>query len=280
MQANPFLYATIHEFQMVQGSDRLAKITASFTQSHLDQETAHAALQERLGRDMVPVRSSFRWLDDDRRESVIGFVFAPQPTEFLPGGALPKQYRQIAANIYMDETDESMWDMRDGVGGKYLARQGAEDLRDMLERARVSPRGSQPRMAHILQASVSSKELISFVSESRRTASVDHGVVLSTGENGALHVLSHMTGEPIVVASDRVIASYTIDSKGVPALPKEKIKAALALRPKPVTAAARVNAADVYDPHLTPEEYWKLQYSYNPEYLNKVLQQVAEMAAL
>lgn len=274
---NDFLFAAVHEYQMV--SPRIARVTASFTQDHLSQDDAYAALQKTLGNAMIPIKASFRWLDE-KAGSAIGYVFAPPVTEFIGGDTVPDKYRQIAGNIYMDKADESMWNMREGVGGKYLARQGQEDLTAMLETARVSPRGSQPRMSQVLTASVQERELVSFVSESRRSASVDYGVVLSTGENGSMVVLSHMTTQPVTVKADMVIASFAIDSRKVPPIPKDKVMAMKKSRPKPASISEKVQAADVYSPNLTPQEYWTLQYSYNPEYLAKVLQQVAEMAAL
>lgn len=271
-------FATIHEYKAF--SPRLAQITASFVERALTQDQAFDALKARLGDSATPVRGSFRWIDGEDRTQVVGFVYAHRETKFCPEGKIPQNYRAVAANIYMDDADKSMWDMREGAGGKYLARQGQEDLKAMLEKARVSPRGSQPRMEKILSCVIGEKDFVSFVSENRRGAEMDHGIVLGTGSNGALMVLSHLTTQPVQVSADVVVSSWTLNHEGVPPLPKEKIKAMKAMRPKPVTAAARVKAADVYDPYLTPQEYWTLQYSYNQEYLNKVLQQVAEMAAL
>lgn len=274
------IFAQVHEYETI--SPKLARITASLTRDHLSQQAVYAALQDNLGAGITPVKDSFRWIDE-AHTAVVGYVYAANQVKYLPKGEQPTGFREVASNIFMDETDKSMWDMKQGAGGKYLAKQGSENLSAMLETARMSPRGSQPRMAHVLRATVAEKELCAYVSEGRRTADMDYGVVLGKAENGALMVLSHMTSQPVTVAPELIVASYTIDAKGVPPLPKAKVDALLQQKRIQASlsksAVDRVNAADVYSPHLTPQEYWTLQYSYAPEYLAKVLQQVNEMAA-
>lgn len=272
-------FATVHEYVTFPEHARLAKVTCSFSKDHLEQEQAYVAVQAALGKGLMPIKASFRWLDESRRDSAIGFVYQPNHVEFIAGDAVPAHYRQIAGNIYMDENDKSMWDMKQGAGGKYLSRQGVENLSAMLETARVSPRGSQPRMSKVLSAAVGPRELVAFVDIGRRSASMDYGVVLSTGDKSTL-VLSHTQVEPVTVSNDLIVASYQINSKEVPALPKERVDAFKKMKAQSASHVERQRAAGVYDPHLTPQEYWTLQYSYNQAYLDKVLKQVEEMAAL
>lgn len=275
-------FATMHEYAPV--GNNCAKIIASFTRPHLSPERVRAALEKCLGNGVCLVPNSFRWLDEDRT-SALGYVYAKSAVEFLPEGQVPDNYRVVARNIYMDRRDESMWNMQDGGGGKYLVKQGKEDLKGMLAQARASVSASVPRMEQV-QASVieiQNNEVLAFVSEGSRVAELDFGVVLGAADGAAL-VLSHTRGEPITVKEDMVVQAFRLERASIPGLPRAIVDDYLAKKKARALASGlasdRVNA-EAGNPNsvLTPEEYWKLQYSYAPDYLAKVLQQVNEMAA-
>lgn len=271
----PDVFVTPHEYVMV--SPRLAKVTASVSaQSECNQADLLEYISASLTDGLTPIRSSFRWLDKDHT-SIVGFVYSPTRIEHCPGGKVAANFRVTAGNLYMDEKDKSLWEMKEGAGGKYLMRKGQDDLTAMLETCRTSPRGSQPRLSQVLNASVEQNEFVAYISEGRRTSEVDYGVVLGAAVNGGIVVLSHLTSEPVAVPKSHVVTAYQLDLKAAPKLPKEKVEAML--KGKLAQASRVEKAADAYTPKLSPQEYWTLQYSYAPAYLEEVLKQVNEMAA-
>ena len=273
----PDVFVTPHEYTMV--SAKLAHVTASVS-SECSQSDLLGYLGDAFGPGVTPVRGSFRWIDDTK-SAVVGFVYAPTRVEHCPGGKVAANFRVTAGYMYMDDKDKSLWEMKEGVGGKYLLRKGQDDLTAMLEQARTSPRGSQPRMASVQRASLAKptvqvQQIVAFVSEGRRTSEMDYGINLGSKGDSVL-VLSHLTSETAVVPRSHIVASHDIEMAHVPPLPKEKVEAIK--KAKFATASKVEKAADVYTPKLTPQEYWTLQYSYAPDYLEQVLKQVNEMAA-
>lgn len=270
--------ATIHEYRQV--SPRLALITASVSALHAgaNKEDVYFALKEAAGEGLQPVRGSFRWIDSGSRDAVSGYVFASTPIVSLEGDAAPEGFQRVTANLFMNKSDEELWEVKGTTGGsKYLARKGQVDLSSLLDTVRSSARGNAPRLSHIT-ASVEAdpNEAVTYVLETARTAEVDTGICIEKGENGAMVVLSSL--DPKKPHARRVEASHVIQVNQLTAhpkpLPRERVSAAIQAR----TPAQRQNSGAM-DKVLTPAEYWTLQYSYDQEYLQKVLQLVAEMAA-
>jgi hypothetical protein len=188
------------------------------------------------------------------------------------------RYKQVAANMVIDQEDESLWSVRSGAGGKYLARSGQVDLTAMLETARVAPTGSAPRMYQVVQASAQQHEMVAFVSEGRNTAEVDVGAVLHSDAAG-LRVLSSFSRNEVTVKPSHVVQAFTIPRGTAPKIPRETALRVISSRQG---AANRQVAADRMGP-LTPQEYWKLAYDFSDgtgdAYIEKILKQVQEMAA-
>lgn len=259
-------FATIHEYRPL--SPSLAVVTASVSSSHPTPEVLRAALASALGAGVTPVRGSFRWIDSETRDSVIGFVHASTPVQVLEGAAPDEaKFHRVQANVYMSKDDETLWEVKEGAGSKYLARKGQVDLTSTLEQARVSPKGSMPRMRSVASAQAEVHEIAAFVVEGTRTAEVDVGAVVSRFDDGALLVRSATQNTELRVDPAYLVQAFTLTS--APSLPREVVAREVASRkgPKAVTASAAA---------LTPQEYWKLAYGHAPEYLNLILRQVEE----
>jgi hypothetical protein len=249
--------AAITEYTPV--SATVSRIIATFVgrmpaQDALDRITAV------LGGRARPIQSSFRWLEENR--SAIGFVtVAKSVKEF--NSTVEAKMQKVTANLFMDQKDESLWKLEQGAGGKYLTRQGTDNLAELLEASRISPRGGTPRMSSILSASVRTKQFAAFVPEDGQM--VDYGFCVEVG-NGAYKVQSYTTGQTAVVSSDAVVGVYSVD---LPAHVTAGIGAAPA--PKGIKASADTDAQI---------EYWKKAYSYAPAYVDMLVKQVEQMAAL
>lgn len=249
--------AAITEFTPI--SATVAKVIATFVGSMPANEAADrvtAVLKNRAR----PIQSSFRWLEEGR--SAIGFVTVSKAVrEFSP--RVEAGMQKINANLFMDAKDESLWKLEQGSGGKYLTRQGTDNLAELLEASRVAVRSGTPRMSSILSASVRTKQFAAFVPEDGQN--VDYGYCVEAGD-GAYRVHSYITNQTVVVEAGAVVGVYTLDTPA-------HITAAIGAAPvqKGIKASADTDAQI---------EWTKKAYSYAPAYIDMVIKQIEQMAAL
>ena len=277
----PEVFVTPHEFQLVSGT--LARITASVS-APCSQSNLLGYISAAFKGKVTPVRGSFTWMDNTKK-GITGYVYAPTPVMHVEGGKVGAGFRQTAANMYMDESDKALWQMKEGAGGKYLVRQGVDDLAAMIEQARSSPRGSAPRMSQVQQASVvastgSNQQFVSFVSEGRRTSEMDYGVVLGAAEGKMINVLSHLTREVTMVPKINIVASFDIDMQLAPKVPKERVevlKKELAAKAAVGNTHVQRASGDALAPSISQADYWRLVYAYSPEYVEEIIKTIDDM---
>lgn len=270
MSKIPNAFVSVHEFDRV--SDRVARVTASINEMRpLTTDERFDAIAENLPRGTTPVRASFHAVGNN---TYTGFVFSAPEIRLLNDDDTMKKvsagaYREIAKNIFMDSTDNTLWDVKEGAGGKFLVRQGQDDLSAMLETARTSPSGTTIRLAAIASVNPRQNEFVAYVRSGRLQHEVDYGTVLSK-KRGSSFVLSMATKTIVEVPDSVVVTSVTLDPESIPRLPEKAMNR--------IRASRGVTAANA-QVQMTPEEYWRNVYSYAPEYLEKVLEQVREMSA-
>jgi len=245
---------SVNEFQMINA--RVARVIATVT-GRMSREETIERLTATL-KNAAPVVGSFRWLQE--RASMVGYVSINHEVRAVEPTTIQAKYRVVAGNLYMDASDESLWEMKDGAGGKYLTRQGHDELAELLEASRNADRGFAPRIRSLVQASAKKQELVAFVSANSNVVEMDYGFCIEAGNRGeqrSYKVLSTTSNTLVEVPSDLVVGVYTVEQPVVAGA-------------KPITAALD-KAAMV--------EYYKKAYGYAPEYLNKILQQIDEMSA-
>ena len=254
--------ASVTEYSMV--NDRVARVIVS-TVSNPNTRSLQAALESNLGESVSPVRGSFRWLNSEK-SALIGFVALATPQRLLEkDDPVQAGYRLVARNMYMSQEDQSVWEMKKASAGTYMVRQGQDDLTELLETARVSPRGGVPRMASVVSASAQPTELVAFVNSRGLSApSVDYGFAV-TRNDGSIDVVTASYDKPIHVRANEIVASYTLDANEV------HRNLTQGMERRSIKAGADKSAS---------VEYYKKLYSYAPEYLKKVLDEVDEMAAM
>jgi hypothetical protein len=240
--------ATITEYTQL--TPTTAKVIASII-GDLSPEEFCDRMTAALKNEAAPIRASFRWLDKGR--SMIGFVTAVPPVRAYDANTVEAKYRKITANTFMDKSDESIWEVKPGSGGSYLTRKANDNLAELIEAARVSPRGSTARMYQVVQASVNKGELLAYVDGNSNQ--VHYGFCMEASADESYKVLSHTTNEVETVPTAHIVAAYEID------IPKN-ITAA-------ITPADKKNSID----------YYKKLYFYDPAYLEKVIREIEETAA-
>jgi len=227
-------------------SDSLAKVLVSFT-GNMTAEQLTDKLCAKLQNAATPIRHSFKQV---KPGLAVGFLRANRAVVAMPTrDKLSAKYRLMASNIYMDNDDKSLWEVKSGSTGKYLARHDQEDL-SALVAATVQRRSDLPGLRHLTIAHAAKNELVAFVAED---GSMDYGFAMQ-GNDRQVKVMSYSRYTPMVVDYDNVVSMNAV-----------KLSAAV---DKEVRAS------------LTPEEkkneieYWKKLYSWSGEYIDKLIEYV------
>lgn len=249
----------ISEYKLVASNVAKVIINTSVSaqnKSHTLLERIAASFQNHV----VPVPDSFTWLVEGR--SMIGYVASARPTRGVDDMS---KYTVLASNMLMDETDQTLWELKEGSGGKYLARQETADVQQLLEASRVSPSGSTPRMSSVISASVNKNEFISYVHASGFSLpSVEYGFCVARDEqNGTVRVATTLSSKPITVPVDLIVASHAVNLQTIHS---------------GVVNAKAVTAADMST--LSPEEYWKKAFQHSSEYVDMIIDQIRQHRAM
>jgi hypothetical protein len=226
---------------------QLAKVIISFT-GNPSAEEMKAALAKKLEYAAVPVSSSFKQI----KEGVaIGFVRANKAIRSVSKKDVEARYRVMSSNILMDNEDRTLWDVKEGASGKYLARHGQEDLTALVQ-ASVQRRPDLPALRHITIAKAAPSEMVAFVDAE---GDMDYGFAIGTNDE-KVKVLSFNRRIPVSIEYDRVVSIQPV------AVPKELKAEVLAA----MTAAEKKEAI----------EYYQKLYGYSPEYVRMITQQINE----
>lgn len=226
----------------------IAKVVISFT-GRQTKDSIRAALLKKFDYQAAPVEDSFRLI---KAGVGVGFLRTNKEVRVISKNELRASYRVISSNIMMDNNDKTLWEVKDGKSGKFLARHGNEDLSELVSAA-VYHRGDVPRLSNITIASAAAGEFASFVSKS---GDLDYGFVVAANAE-KVQVVSASSKMTIIVPQDMVTA---MDRVPVPkSFNQSMVKAGISRADKDQAI-----------------EYWKKLYSYNPAYLDMVIEQVNE----
>lgn len=254
----------INEYRLVNSRVAQVVVSSMFTSSSRDLQ---ASLQERLPQSAQPIVGSFRWLN---REKTIahGFVARVNPCVMLSGkDPAAEGFRLVASNMYLSDADQATWELKPGVAGSYMVRQGEDELADLLQ-ASCSTTRSAPRLATIAAATPRPTEFVSFVNSlGNANPSVDYGFCSASAEDGSvLKLVTSALDTELTVRANEVISVHQLDNKEVASLYR---------------AGAQRNqvASASYDKEGSVAYYKKL-YGYAPDYLNLVIKEINEQAAL
>lgn len=264
----------VSDYQMLK--DNLARVIINCS-SFMEKQDITSKLIARLSGKAQPILSSFQWINKEKTQAV-GYVTSYREVKPVEATTMAG-FRCVekASNLYMDEGDKSLWEMKEGASGQFLARRGVDDLSGLIEHCRVAPRAGQPRCS-MIRASVATttekstaREMVGFCWASKFSAGTDYGFVLSAAENGDLNVLSVASNTVETVPASQVFA--TVDISDMPKPSKAQANTWLA-------AQGKETAAERTDKQLSIEDYYRIAYAYNPDYVQKIMIQIQDMAAV
>ena len=244
---------SITDYELV--ASKVARVVVAFTGSH-SKESFAEAISAKLQHLATPVENSFRMV---KAGVMVGYVRANTAVRVVEDDKeLRANYRVMASNILMDNADKSLWEVKTGAAGKYLARHGNEDLSELVEAA-VNPISNVPRVHQLAIASVAKREFVAFASES---GDMDYGFCTGVDNEGQrLRVVSASKGRAITIPQSVVASVVKVQ------LPKSTHKRIL---------EAGISREDAKQEN----EYYTRLFSYAPDYLADIIRQVEGTATM
>lgn len=237
----------ITDFEMI--SAKVAKVMLAYT-GQMDADTLKDLVSAKLKHMAAPIEKSFRSLGNNR---AVGFVRANRAIRAgLDDTEISANYTVVAkSNILMDNKDSTLWRVKDGAAGKYLAREGNEDLSELIK-ASVHHRSDVAKLSQVQMATASTHELVAFANVS---GDIDYGFCVGT-KAGALRVVSSLAHAAVDIPESAVVSAHALDLRGT------EISKKLA-----TAGMSRENMQVSID-------YYKSLFSYAPEYLAQVIKQI------
>lgn len=233
---------SLTDYQMVNAG--LAKVVIAFTGDH-DKQSISQALSSKMGYLAAPVENSFRMV---QAKVALGFMRANRPVRVIKSeNELRANYKVMGSNIMMDQSDESLWELKNGAGGRYLARTQDEDLSNLIE-ASTNHRSDIPKVRNMAIASAGKREFVAFVD---RGGNTDYGFCVAANTQ-KMRVVAHSSRSPVVIANDTVISVHQV-----------KILRSTHNR---ITAKG-INPAD----KAQSISYYKELFGYDPNYLKDII---------
>jgi hypothetical protein len=231
--------------------DNLAKVVLSYTGDWKKDEFL-ARVTAMFEHHAVPVRDSFKQLEGTR--VVVGFVHATP--DVRPADEEGKKYRVIATNVLMDTADSSTWEIKEGASGKYLVRNGMEDLSE-LAKGLSAHRADLPRVRNIaVSAGVAPQEFVAYVDGDEGEMAYGFAVARDN-ESNKIAVICSATNEVKEISEKLVVHATHLEGE------EHKM--------------ANMELAANSDKG-TMEAYYRKLYGYAPEYVNEIIKMINEHA--
>lgn len=247
----------LHDYRMV--SPTVARVILSYTGSTPAPDEVRARINKMMDGNAVAIAGSFRELTRAGDvKSLIGFVKASR--EVLPFDevtASSGKYKALASNLLRQTEDDTLWEIKSGAAGKYLAKQTAEDLRSLMHLAQATCSGL-PKFNQIasLASNTQPREFAAYVD--LNAEEVMHGYVVASSDD-KVTVIAKETGESVEIAADQMI--HVLDLEGEDA-----------------QVAGTQMAAEVAADKGAMIEYYNLAYRYDPAYIQKIIEMIDQHA--
>jgi hypothetical protein len=279
----PTIVASLSDYRVLEKHPTVARVIMTVNSRPEDSEKLYYALASALGNKAAPIRGSFRWIDSMGSPALYGFVAAN--VESKPyDEALASTSGMVAlasSNMFMDPKDESLWTVRQVGGQKMLARQGEEDLSELMVQSRVYAMG-QPVLAKLAESS-GVGEYIAYVNP--EAAEVRYGYVLSA-EGETLMVIPNHKGGSSNTGDNQRGGENAVEERVQE--PEEPVAVQLAWVVESVFTeqadAIRFEGAGIEVPDSKSREamkvYYREMFKYDPGYYAKIEQQINEHAAV
>lgn len=240
----------VHDYKLL--NETVARVVLSYTGSLPSQEDVRAVIAKRFGQNASAIVASFRQLTKAGEvKSMVGFVKAAREVKpFEEAASNGGRYKAMASNLLMDKTDNTMWEIKSGATGKYLARQTQADLSELVHMACASVNGI-PKFNQFAHAGVEAKEFAAFVD--LESEEMGYGYIVASSEDGSsVTVIPHGSDKSMEISSEQLVEINDLEGE-------DEVIAGVKMAPE----VAATKEAMI--------EYYKKAYSYSPEYIAKII---------
>lgn len=242
----------VNDYEMV--TPTLARVMLTYTgEVPMQHEEIRAQVAKLFDGLASPVAESFRKVTHG---VIAGFVkTAREVREFDANLVTAGKMKEMASNLLMDKTDESLWEKKSGASGDYIVRQGNDDLSKLVHLAHHRQMG-QPTFAHLASMPAEQKEFAAFVSSD--SEEVEHGYVVASA-NGKMTVVPYGSDEPVEVQVAQLVEVINLDGEDSKKLGTQM-------------------AAEVASDKSAMVEYYRKAYSYAPDYVQMIIDMINQHA--
>ena len=248
--------ASITDYEMI--SSKLARVIVAYTGKQTKADVVET-LAKQMKYMATPVENSFRML---KANVMVGYVRANQELRPTDEKEIRASYKVVANNILMSNDDRTLWEVKKGASGMFLARQGQEDLSELVN-ATVNRRQDVPKIHQITASHVAaSREFVAYASDS---GDMDYGFCVKASKDGTkLQIVSSTTGRAEVIKATQVASVLPANAVAIPRDAHQKV------------LASGISRDDVNQ----QIEYYSRLYGYAPQYLAEIKKMVEETAAM
>ena len=266
MQRNPKVTASIHDYQKV--TDTLYKVIATLSTFKADSDAIRMAVSAAVGNEFSVVEGSFRQVvnSSNSTPAVVGFIRANHESMDL-ATASAQGFREVAKNIFMNDADESLWELNTVGEVKTLVRKSSDDLGTVMASVRLRAY-NVPKLSQLEIAAIAPRmEYAAFVSP--ESESMKYGFIL-----GAVDVEGDDDAEGAdpaeqleVMCSDKSIHRIPVTVLVESAFVGSEFK--------------EIAAEEKWDlpANVDQKTYYGLLYGYSPEYVKMLDEQIDGHAA-
>lgn len=245
----------VHDFKIL--SPTIARVVLSYTGQVPSKDQIRAKISAMFDNNATAIAGSFRELTRGGDvKSVIGFVKTSREVkEYTEATAKADEYKVMASNLLMQKADGSMWEIKTGAMGQYLAKQTSDDLRALVHLAQNTVNGL-PKFNQIasLAAMTQPSEFCAYVDLDAEE--VLHGYVVAS-EGDKLTVLAKETDEIVEVAADQLVQVQDLEGED------RKVMASPEMQNFGQDASGMI-------------AYYKLAYRYDPAYIAKIIDMIGQ----
>ncbi len=247
----------VHDYKMV--SPTVARVVLSYTGETPVEEEIRQKISALFDNNAAAIAGSFRSLTHNGDiKSVVGFV--KMSREVRPFGedevkASADSFKVMASNLLMQKADGSMWEIKSGAMGKYLAKQTGDDLRELVHLAH-NPVSGLPRFNQIasLASMTQPHEFAAYVDLGAEE--VMHGFVVESSDD-KVKILAKETNEVVEVTADCLIQVQDLEGE------TQKVMASPEMQNFNMDKSGMV-------------EYYRLAYRYDPAYIQKIIDMIGQ----
>ena len=263
-ERKPLLTVGIKDCKTI--THQVAKVIVVVAGTPQSQEHLRLSLIESLDNKFVPIRNSFRQIASAKGLTMVGFIRRNTESRQIEESDIGTKFRIIASNVLMDHTDNTLYEVKEVGGKKFVTRSATEDLSELLEasidldgRSIYDPQLAKLALAsYVVPTAKSFKEFDFCTYVDSKSFMVKAGIIVKAGEDCVKILPNEVPFEEQIsedVDPDAIVESCVINYEN---------------------AGLKPEVANL----MGLEEYYRQVYGEDPEYFAKIKDIINQHSAI